>query len=514
MFLSALATHDRIAIQCHDAPDADALAAGFALHDFFSSRGRTPYFFYGGKSPISKPNLRIMVEALGIPVHYDPERVSWDGLLVTVDCQYGSNNVQRVTADHVAVIDHHPRGKNQPEQAVVKHQLGSCATLVWSLMQEEGYVFAPDKRNLSIALYYGLYTDTNGFSEARHPLDLNMRDALSYQDPQKLIQEEPVLKTLFTSNLSQTDLAVAFDALHKIHMDESRRFAVAAAAPCDPNLLGYISDIAVQVATIDTVVASTPQGEGFKFSVRTSGRMVKARDLTVHIVADGRGSGGGHKEKAGGWVSRQAVLAVSAEGNPLDFFCHYLTEYLAAYAVIDETVSEQEIREGMSEYRKKPVALGYVLSTELFPLATRVHLRMLEGETTIAVGEDVLFMVGLQGEAYFIKKEAFDGKYVPSETPYRPDAPFEYPPTASAVTSGEQISLLDHAKACTSRPDTTPVYARKLDRAVKVFPQWDAENYLTGEKGDWLVAQAGNARDMYIVTADIFPRLYKPARSG
>ncbi len=514
MFLSSLAAHDHIAIQCHDAPDADALAAGFALHAFFSSSGRIPQFFYGGKAPISKPNLRIMVEALGIPVRHAPELTHWDGLLVTVDCQYGSNNVQRVTADQVAVIDHHPRGKALPEQAVVRPQLGSCATLVWSLMREEGYAFGPDKRNLSIALYYGLYTDTNGFSEARHPLDLNMRDALSYQDPQKLIQEEPVLKTLFTSNLAQAVRAGAFDAPNKILRDETPGFAVATAAPCDPNLLGYISDIAVQVATINTVVASTPQGEGFKFSVRTSGRLAKARDLTARMVAGGRGSGGGHKEKAGGWISMQAVRAVNPEGDPLAFFRHYLTEYLTAYTVIDQTVPEREIGKGMSEYRKKPVTLGFVPPTALFPPATRVQLRMLEGETTIAAGEDVYFMVGLQGEAYFMKKEAFEKKYIPGNAPFRPNAPFEYAPTASAVPSGEQLSLLDHARECTSRPDTAPVFAKKLEKAVKVFPQWDAENYLTGEIGDWLVTQGGDPRDVYIVTASLFPHLYEPARRG
>ena len=509
MFLSSLSTHERIAIQCHDAPDADALAAGFALHDFFTAKGRTPYFFYGGRAPISKPNLQIMVEALGIPVHYAPELSEWDGLLITVDCQYGGNNVQRVAAKHVAVIDHHPRGKDLPPHAIVKHQLGSCATLVWSLLQEEGHILGPEKRNLSIALYYGLYMDTNGFSEARHPVDLNMRDALSYQDPQKLIQEEPILKTLFTSNLSQDDLTVAFDALHKIYLDKTHGYAVASAAPCDPNLLGYISDIAVQVATINTVVASTPQGEGFKFSVRTSGRMATARDLTVRIVAEGRGVGGGHKEKAGGWISMQAVRVISADGNPLDFFRHYLTEYLTAFTIIDADSPEQDIREDMAAYRKKPITLGYIPSTALFSPDTRVYLRMLEGDTTIVAGVDMYFMVGLQGEAYFMNKEAFEKKYIPGEAPFKPCVPLEYAPTASAVTSGDQISLLDHAKECVSRPDSSLMLAKQLDKAVKVFPQWDTESYLVGEVGDWLVAQADAIHDVYVVTAKVFPLLYE-----
>ena len=73
MRLSDLLKYNDIVIQCHDNPDADALASGFALYTFLKSKGKEPEFLYRGVHPISKSNLQIMVEELKIPVVYAPE---------------------------------------------------------------------------------------------------------------------------------------------------------------------------------------------------------------------------------------------------------------------------------------------------------------------------------------------------------------------------------------------------------------------------------------------------------
>lgn len=508
MKLGDLCAYKRIAIQCHDAPDADALASGFALHRFFSSRGLEPYFFYGGRAVISKPNLCIMVDELDIPVEYAPELKEWDGLLITVDCQYGSNNVQPVRAGNVAVIDHHPAGKGLPARHVIKPQLGSCATLVWTMLQDEGFVLDKDERKLALAMYYGLYTDTNGFAEARHPLDLNMRDALTFHDPQKVIQEEPVLKTLFTSNLSLNDLTVVFTALHNVHVEPEQGFALAEAAPCDPNLLGFISDLAIQVAGIDTVIAWTPQGDGFKFSVRSSSRIAKARDATLWLTSRGAGNGGGHKEKAGGWVKGEAVREA---GSPREFFLRRLTGYLQGYEIIDRDSPREDCCRGMRQYRKKEVVIGFAPTVPLFAPGTRLQLRMLEGETIITAAEDIYIMVGTQAEVYFMRKAAFEQRYAPLDAAYIPAFAPDYNPTVSPVTSGESVQLLEHVRQCRSKPDTSPVSAKRLDRSLKVFPEWDQDNYLLGEPGDWLIMQNNNPNDLYVVKERVFPLLYEPA---
>ncbi|MCR5311833.1 MAG: phosphatase, partial [Lachnospiraceae bacterium] len=68
--LSDLKQYKNIVIQCHDNPDADALASGFALKWYLKKQGIDARFIYGGKFPIQKANLLLMKENLNIPVEY------------------------------------------------------------------------------------------------------------------------------------------------------------------------------------------------------------------------------------------------------------------------------------------------------------------------------------------------------------------------------------------------------------------------------------------------------------
>ena len=98
--LNALTSYDDIIIQCHDNPDADALASGMALHRYLTARGKHPRFIYGGRNEVSKSNLLLMIEHLQIPVThvsrlapgYKPE------LLVTVDCGISAAGVVEYAA--------------------------------------------------------------------------------------------------------------------------------------------------------------------------------------------------------------------------------------------------------------------------------------------------------------------------------------------------------------------------------------------------------------------------------
>ena len=113
MILKELAKYDPIIIQCHDNPDADAIAAGYALCRYFESRGKSVRMVYGGRNKIQKPNLMLMLKHLEIPIVYIENTDSFlqeepegkiRGLLITVDCQYGSGNVTYLPAEKVAVI--------------------------------------------------------------------------------------------------------------------------------------------------------------------------------------------------------------------------------------------------------------------------------------------------------------------------------------------------------------------------------------------------------------------------
>ncbi|MBQ9134568.1 MAG: recombinase RecJ, partial [Lachnospiraceae bacterium] len=61
MTLKDLEQYEQITIQCHDNPDADALAAGYGLYCYFSDKGKKVDLVYSGKNEIQKANLCIMI---------------------------------------------------------------------------------------------------------------------------------------------------------------------------------------------------------------------------------------------------------------------------------------------------------------------------------------------------------------------------------------------------------------------------------------------------------------------
>ena len=107
MTLNNLLKFDNIVIQCHDNPDADALASGFGLYCFFKYHKKDVEFIYRGSHEIRKSNLRIMIEELGTPAIYAPSYNKKPELLIMTDCQYGQKNVTKTPAENIAVIDHH-----------------------------------------------------------------------------------------------------------------------------------------------------------------------------------------------------------------------------------------------------------------------------------------------------------------------------------------------------------------------------------------------------------------------
>ena len=67
MMLDELLGYDHVTIQCHDNPDADAIASGYGLYCFFRDKGKDTRLLYSGRNKVRKANLMLMVEKLHIP---------------------------------------------------------------------------------------------------------------------------------------------------------------------------------------------------------------------------------------------------------------------------------------------------------------------------------------------------------------------------------------------------------------------------------------------------------------
>ena len=294
MKLRELLEFNQIIVQCHDNPDADAIASGYALYQYLKRNGKEVRLIYSGRSVIRKSNLVIMVRELEIPIEHvrNTERESPAELLVTVDCQYGEGNVTLYPAQTVAVIDHHRVSRKMPVLSEIQSNLGACATLLWNMLKEEGIDVNEDEK-LATALYYGLFTDTGGMEVIYHEKDMELRDNAKY--------DEGLLTKLRNANISIEELETAGAALLRCDYNEQYRFAVVKSGPCDPNVLGLISDMVLEVDAVDVCVVFSVLSNGVKLSVRSCLEEVKANELAAKLCM-GMGSGGGHHIKAGGFM--------------------------------------------------------------------------------------------------------------------------------------------------------------------------------------------------------------------
>lgn len=498
MRLSDLLKYDNIVVQCHDNPDADAIASGFGVYTYLKGRGKNVRFVYGGRYMIQKSNLVLMVSELKIPIEH-VENLEVPDLLVTVDCQYGEGNVTRFEAKEIAVIDHHQVSGALPELSEVRSNLGACATVVRELLQNEG-IDINDNKKLSTALYYGLLTDTNNFTEIFHPLDKDLRDDAVF--------ERSTITRFRNANLSLKELEIAGMALIGYDYNETYRYAVVEAKPCDPNILGMISDLVLEVDAVDTCLVYSVLPFGVKISVRSCIKEVKASEL-AEFITDEIGSGGGHLEKAGGFIQSElldkAYEKYNREKNINSFLKWRMDDYFDDIEII--LAKEFEIdTTNMELCRKKKLPLGYVKTAEIFEPGSTVCVRTLEGDLDVQIQDDIYIMIGVKGEVYPNKKEKFDRSYQTLDEPYSFEG--EYAPTVKDVVEGKNISLIPYAKSCITTGESY-IYVKQLDHRVKVFTEWDEEKYMLGKEGDFLAVRKDDHHDIYIIEKSIFEKTYE-----
>ena len=510
--LKDLLKYSDIVIQCHDNPDADALASGYALQWYFKQMGKDVPFVYGGRAPVTKSNLLLMIEHLEIDVRYVTE-IRKPELLVTVDCQYGESNVTRFEAENVAIIDHHQVRGNVPEFAEIRSNYGSCSTILYEMLKDEGFDInripgsdeKPKHTKLATALYYGLMTDTGGFAEVSHPADRDLRDLAKFS---------PIDITLFrNSNYSREELDIAAKALKNATYNMRYEYGVIQSPPCDPNILGLVGDMFMEVDCIGTCLVYCILSGGVKFSVRSCVKETKANEL-AEFIADGYGGGGGHLEKAGGFLRRELLEAAGIEMDMLEIF-EFMQSSMTRYFTESTVIVAGEHKEDLSlcsVYRKNSVNVGFVTATDIAPVNTKIQIRTLEGDIEREIEEDDIIIIGVDGEIYPIRKSKFESSYTINDTPYKYPGPTDYPPLVINRGTCEQIPLLPLARSATATGGIC-IYARELEKRYKVFTAWDRDNYYLGKKGDFLAVREDDLSDFYIIERSIFEKTYTPVKN-
>lgn len=368
----------------------------------------------------------------------------------------------------------------------IRTNYGSCSTIVAKMLEKAGFSLTENLK-LSTALYYGLYSDTANLSEISHPADRDLRDFARV--------DKSVLTLLTNSVLSLPEIRIAGNALDRIVFNEEKRYAVAVAEPCDPNILGYINDLILQVDNIDISVVGCYVSRGFKISVRSCITEVHADELAYFIT---EGNGGGHKQKAGGLIAAKV-------SDPQNYLEKKINEYYDNCEIIRAGECAPDIS-CMKCFSKLSETIGFAKVTDIVPAGTDITIRMIEGDIDIRAAENVYIMIGRKGNIYPIEKEKFEATYIPTDKPY--EIISEYDPTI-ITNDNSVLRIAPYARCCISSTVGAKIYAKQLDHTLKLFTLWDKSNYMLGKTGDYLAVRADDHNDMYIIPGEQFKLIYK-----
>lgn len=507
MILDVIAQYNPIYIQMHDNPDADAIGSGFGLYTYLKDElHKDCCLIYSGRNVISKPNLVYMLDMMQIPVTY-VEGDTLPGIdtaenpmLVTVDCQYGARNVKRFECPNVAIIDHHQIEIEDVEHSLILPAYNACSTIVWQLLTKKGYEVTDDKF-LASALYYGVFSDTIQLSELHNPVD--------YDAVEQLVFNNNIIKFLKNTNLSLDEMEIAASALSNYIYNAEYECAVIKTAKCDPNVLGLISDFLLQVDKVNTCVVFCDTGDGIKYSVRSCIKEVDASELASYL-ADNIGSGGGHLDKAGGFISGSLLEKQYPDMTGERYFSIKLHEYYESYDIIyakDYTATLDTFK----MYSKLPLMLGFVKMTDVAPVGTPLTCRTIEGDVDLTIDEDLIVMIGIKGEVYPTNVAKFSKtNRVIKDTYNFEECVFEpvYEPTVRNRITGKVYKLVDYAHTCQSTGGVI-IYAKPIERGVKIFTAWTKDRYMRGNPGDYFGVRSDDLHDCYVIERDIFSKTYK-----
>jgi phosphoglycolate phosphatase len=493
--LSALKKYGGIVIQCHDNPDADGIASAFALYSYFLHKGKQARIVYGGKYPITKPVLLEMIRMLAIPIRFVREIGETDALVIT-DGQYGAENVTFFAAENVYEIDHHIADSDATAAvagSIINPLIGSCSTIVWDLLRKENFSFASEM-NVSTALYYGLYTDTRGFTEIYYPLDKDMRDYLCH--------DAAALADLRETCMQCSEVVISGVTLKSSNKTENGiRYSIFKADPCDPAALSAIGDMALSEEN-DACVVYSETADSVRVSVSSRVREVMASDF-IGYITENAGFGGGCAAKGSGYVMSDeiAVLGVTAD----EYIDKKTADYFACYDMVDAAAHNLDVSI-MPLYKKKKIPIGYVPSADIFGPQSPIMIRTLEGDAEATVSDDIYIMVGIFGEAYPIRRQKFMQTYKTGKGKIKTD--YLYSPTVRNRATGEVKELRGIIKPCVAKGSVT-IHARPVTKVTKVFTSWNTDGYMLGKPGDYIAVRSDDYNDVYIVRKDIFDITYE-----
>lgn len=283
---------DRVYIQTHNFPDPDAIACAYGLFELLKAKGVEAEICYKGS--IERTVTAKMVGLLGIEVkeYMNPDEFNEEDEIILVDAQKGNSNIIDMNGQEIICIDHHPIYDPVDYRfSDIRPDVGACASIIATYYFDNNIDMS---ENVATALLYGIKMDTADMKRGVTQLDLDMFYKLY------MMADRDILSDLDSSVLHYDDIKAYKDAFSTIDIREDVCFACAG-YECKEALIAAICDFTLTLDGINLSIVYSPKQDGIKISIRSSRKYLSG--VIAMNALKGIGTGGGHDNMAGGYVS-------------------------------------------------------------------------------------------------------------------------------------------------------------------------------------------------------------------
>ena len=303
----------KVALTGHFNPDGDSVGSVVGMHHYLSARGIDSTMILPSEFPASLGFLNPAGKDGQITVYKEnPDKalkaISEADVIICLDFNRFSRtefleDALRESHAKKILIDHHlSPEKDEFDVVISKTDISSaCELLFWTLMDMPDIAGDPGRLSMPCvnALYVGMMTDTNNFSNSCFPSTFMMASLLLERGVDKTRLQEKVLqcytipRTRLMGHLLK-DKIIYYKDLHATCMTLSNKEKKAHRfEPGDSE--GFVNlPLAVKSVKISALFTENGDGQYIRVSLRSKGK------TDVNGLARRFFNGGGHKNAAGG----------------------------------------------------------------------------------------------------------------------------------------------------------------------------------------------------------------------
>lgn len=296
-----------VSIIVHNNPDPDSLASAVAMRHLLKANGyKRVRIFYDGL--VGRAENQAMIRTFKISLSKTKNMVPGKGRqLILVDCQpYTGNVTLPKGAKPVAVIDHHPPSikTSKVPYRDIRPDYGASSTIIFEYYASMG-VLIPG--NISTALFYAIFSETQGLGREGSPADKNaylrLLPQISFSHLSKI--QFPAISKEFVCNLSEVLVnTFYYKNLTGVILDQLPY----------PDFVAEMADFLLRMRNITWSICIGSFKNLIYVSLRTTNTEANASGVIKRIIPR-YGTAGGHDMTAGAQVKIDRRKKKSAESQ-------------------------------------------------------------------------------------------------------------------------------------------------------------------------------------------------------